>query len=254
MRHKMIRRFFNAAAVTLALLYGACEKSEVVAPDGSTLTLTATPATIITQGGSQTEPVAILATVRNSIGVPLPGQDVRFTNTSGSLDPQAGLPVSTDKNGNAVTTLTGAKTTTTITATAGKATGTLTLNTASCSIAAITFDVGLLTFNSCTDQFDLTATVIDTSGAPCVGVIVTFNVKPTVGTTIPASDVGINPVPPSNPSDANGEVKTTIHLGSDCATDCSVSQNKDCNTSKQQIVASGGGISSSGVSISVNVP
>jgi hypothetical protein len=249
----MIRRSLKAAAVSLALLYGACQKSEVVAPDGSTLSLTATPATIITQGGTQTDPVFILATVRNAIGVPLPGQDVRFTNTSGSLDPQAGLPVSTDSQGNALTTLTGAKTTTTITATAGKATATLTLNTASCSIAGISITGSLATFNSCSATGNITALVTDTSGAPCVGVIVTFAAQVSGG-TIPATNVSINFLPPQNPTDANGELNTTVSLGSDCSTKCSTSQSKDCNNPVMQIVASGGGITSSPIPVSINIP
>ena len=251
---KMIPRTIKAAAVSLALLYGACQKSEVVAPDGSTLSLTATPATILTQGGTQTDPVSILATVRNSIGVPLPGQDVRFTNTSGSLDPQAGLPVSTDSNGNALTTLTGAKTTTTITATAGKATATLTLNTASCSIAGISITDSLPTFNSCSATGDLTALVTDTSGAPCVGVIVTFSSRVSGGGTNPATNVTINFLHGQNPTDANGELTTTVSLGSDCTDKCSTSQSKDCNNPRMEVVASGGGITSSGTPISINIP
>jgi hypothetical protein len=252
MRNTMIRRSLKAAAVSLALLYGACQKSEVVAPDGSTLSLSATPATILTAGGTQTDPVFILATVRNSIGVPLPGQDVRFTNTSGSLDPQAGLPVPTDSNGNALTTLTGAKTTTTITATAGKATATLTLNTASCSISGISINTTPQTFTSCNDRFDIIATVTDTTGAPCVGVIVTFDAEVPGGGTAPDTDVSFKFQPPSNPTDSNGQITTTISLGADCSTDCV--GGKPCNSSGQQAVASGGGVKSSGVTLTVSVP
>src|SRR5580765_5160482 len=59
MRHTLIRRSLNVAVVLLALLYGACQKSDTVAPDGSTINLAATPATILLNGGVQASPVNV---------------------------------------------------------------------------------------------------------------------------------------------------------------------------------------------------
>src|SRR5580765_4194969 len=132
----------------LVLAAVSCQSSETIAPDGSTISLAATPAVIVTSGGVQANDVSILATVRNSIGVALPGQDVRFTTTSGVLTPQAGLPVSSDKFGNAISVLTGATTTATIAATSGKATASISLQTTTCNISTVTLD-GSPNFTSC---------------------------------------------------------------------------------------------------------
>src|SRR5207247_10766186 len=94
--------------------------------------MTANPASMILSGGVQVEPVTVVATVSNSIGVPLSGQDVRFTTTAGSLDPAAGSPVKTDSFGNATSILTDARQPPTITAKSGKATQTLQLHTCTC--------------------------------------------------------------------------------------------------------------------------
>src|SRR5262245_62147370 len=81
----VIRRHRGGFGVIAAggLLLGAlaCEDSEKVPPKDSTISLSANPAQIIIDDGQQLVPVTLIATVRNSIGVPLPDQDVRFTTT-----------------------------------------------------------------------------------------------------------------------------------------------------------------------------
>ncbi len=94
------RYLVRAAALCATLILGACESGDVIAPDGSTIALSASPAQIVLAGGIQQDPVTIMATVFNSIGVPLSGQDVRFSTSSGVLDPPAGTPVTTDRFGN----------------------------------------------------------------------------------------------------------------------------------------------------------
>jgi hypothetical protein len=256
MKTQVIRTTVMAAAALLAVVIAACQKSEVVAPDGSTLTLAATPAVIVTSGGEQTVAVTILATVRDTIGVPLPGQDVRFTTTSGLLTPQAGLPVATDEIGNATTILTKATTATTIAATSGKATANVQLQTVSCNISSIAVDPSQITFTSCdtsvdgSGSFTLTATVADTTQQPCAGVVVTFNSKSTV-TPLPTGDITFVISPGSGSTDAAGQVQTKVTLNSaDCSSKCT---GKDCNTSKQTIVATAGAISATGVTVVTQV-
>jgi hypothetical protein len=234
------------------ILAAACDHSEVVAPDGSTITLAATPATILLSKGSQAEKVTILATVRDSIGVPLPNQDVRFTTNSGFLTPQAGTPVPTDDIGNAVTVLDGAKATTAITAQSGKATANISLQTVTCNIQSIALSESQLNFTTCNPadaggSFDLTATVTDTSNNPCQGIQIKF--ESTVPNP-PDTDVGLSISPGSVTTDTNGEAKTTVTLAGDCVGKCT---GKDCNTSGQQIKASGGGITGSLVSINISI-
>src|SRR6185503_2060791 len=143
--------FAVLVAGTLLLGALACEDSDKVPPEDSTISLAASPATILLSNGTQAGDVIILATVYNGIGVPLPGQDVRFTMNSGTLSPMAGTPVRTDSIGNATTILQGATTTTTITAKSGKATADLQLQTTTCNISAVDLDPLILNFTACTD-------------------------------------------------------------------------------------------------------
>ncbi|MBI1952048.1 MAG: Ig-like domain-containing protein [Acidobacteria bacterium] len=116
---RLARRYPQwAAALFLAAALSGCQESDVVAPDGATISMTANPATIVLAGGIQdpNKPVTVIATVSNSIGVPLPGQDVRFQTTAGTLTPAAGTPIETDSFGNATTVLREARQSPTITA------------------------------------------------------------------------------------------------------------------------------------------
>lgn len=227
----------------LVLAAVSCQSSETIAPDGSTISLAATPANIVTSGGVQANDVSILATVRNSIGVALPEQDVRFTTTSGVLTPQAGLPVSTDKFGNATTVLTSATTTATIAATSGKATASITLQTISCNIATVTLS-GSLVFSTCEPSLPggsntLTATVTDTNQDPCVGVSVTFATGPTQGTT-PSTDVQLHLSQSAGVTNATGTLQTTVTLDNQtCAAKCT---GLPCNESLQGVTATAGSV------------
>ena len=251
MRHTLIRRSLNVAVVLLALLYGACEKSDTVAPDGSTISISATPANILLNGGVQDSPVNIIATVRNGIGVPLPGQDVRFTQTSGSLDPQAGTPVSTDSFGNALTILTLATQTTTITAQSGKATATLALQTTTCNVSTIALSLNTFNFIDCSDKFDLTVTVKDSSNDPCVGVNVSF--ASTTTSTPPSTDVTLVIQPGSKTTDIAGEATTEVKLDGNCGNKC-VGVVASCLSSGQAVVATAGGQPSAPVTVFDSIP
>jgi len=237
----------------LVLAVVACQSSETIAPDGSTISLAATPAVIVTSGGVQANDVSILATVRNSIGVALPGQDVRFTTTSGVLTPQAGLPVSTDKFGNATTVLTSATTTATVAATSGKATASITLQTTTCNISTVTLD-GSPNFTSCTPTevaggaFTLTVTVTDTSQKPCVGIAVSFTSSVA---SLPPTDIALVFSPSQGNTDSTGTSKTTLTLDQqNCSSKCT---GKNCNTSLQGAEAVAGSITSTAVPVNIDI-
>jgi hypothetical protein len=240
-------------AGTLLLGALACQDSDKVPPEDSTISMAATPSTILLSNGSQASEITILATVYSGIGVPLPGQDVRFTQTSGDLTPLAGTPVRTDSIGNAVTRLNNARTTTTITAKAGKATATLQLQTATCEIQDIALDPSQITFTACTPtvdggHFDLTATVTDTSGDPCADIVITFKSTPA---NPPMEDVGIKFSPGSGSTNSQGQITTSVTLSNECETLCN---GMDCNTSMQVIEASGGGITSAApTTVNINI-
>jgi hypothetical protein len=234
-----------SATILLAVFVLACQSSDVIAPDGSTISLTANPATIILTGGVQSAPVTVIATVGNSIGVPLPGQDVRFTTTAGTLSPQAGTAVRTDQDGNATTILTDARQPPTITAKSGKATATLQIQTATCALSAIALSPSSLQLNTCNDTFNVTAVATDTSGAPCSGILVNF----TITGSAPSTDVAGSFNPGSDTTDQTGVANSTLTINStDCNTKC---VGKQCTGF---IKANSGSTSSVNVSIVDNVP
>ncbi len=246
-----LSRRLGLAGIACLLLFGlgGCRSSERVAPDGSTITLTASPAVIVLGvGGVQGSPVTVIATVRNSIGVPLKGQDVRFTTTSGDLDPNAGTPVPTDGNGNAMTILTNARVGPTITATSGKVTQPLTLTVATCNLAKIVVSPSPIPVNNCTTPLTIVATAFDTANNTCQGVLIKFAPKPTA---TPSTDITLSFSPSSAVTDVDGNATVTATLPSDCQAKCGSG-----NTCTGQIQASdiGGTVPSPLTPISDGVP
>ncbi len=205
-----------AVMVIVAALTG-CEDSEVVAPDGATISLSANPAQIVLVNGTQTTPVDLIATVRSSIGVPLPGQDVRFTTTAGTLTPSVGTPVSTDQFGNATCVLSGALQGPQITATSGKATASQTLSTTTCNLATLAISPSPIVINNCTTPITITATARDSQGKVCTGELVNFA---PVATSTPTTDIGMSFSPGSGVTDAMGVATTMLNLQNDCQTKC----------------------------------
>jgi Bacterial Ig-like domain (group 1) len=246
----MRRQFDSAAlkAVLAALLVlASCVHSDTIAPDGATIDLSATPAQVVLSSGVQTSPVSILATVRDTVGVPLPGQDVRFTTSSGILDPPAGTPVTTDNDGNAIVTLTGATTGPTITAKSGKASATLTLNAGTGELSTILLSPSPLSISNCSDTKMLTATALGPSGTPVEGVSIAFVFVDT-GATFLTGTFDPNP----DVSDVNGEVVTTVtFVQTDCQTKCGSGNSCSGRIQAQTI---GGGIKSNEVNIIDQVP
>jgi hypothetical protein len=246
--------FVVLCAGTLLLGALACEDSDKVPPADSTISLAASPATILLSNGVQAGDVTVLATVYNSIGVPLPGQDVRFTMNSGDLTPLAGTPVRTNDIGNAVSVLRNATTTTTITAKSGTANATLQLQTTTCNISQVDLE-GTLNFTSCDSsspegKVELTATVTDANNDPCVNISVIFK---TVSTNAgdPQTDVTISISPSTVKTDGTGTAITQVTLGSDCAQKC---PGADCDTAQRSITATAGATTSTDLPIVIAIP
>jgi hypothetical protein len=235
-----------AGAFSLILTAGGCESTDVVAPDGSTITLSANPAVIVLSGGVQQSPVDITATVQNSIGVPLPDQDVRFTTSFGVLTPEAQTPVPTDDNGNATVVLTNATQAPSITARSGKASAMLSLQTATCNLQSITLNPSPLVLDNCNATFDLVVDATDTDGMPCASILVQIAFVPT-GTM---TDISGTFNPASARTDSAGQVMSTLTISN---TSCSMlcEGGKTCTG---QIRASSGTTQSTLVTITDNVP
>lgn len=219
--------FAVLCAGTLLLGAIACESSDKVPPADSTISLSANPAQIIIQDGLQIIPVTLIATVRNSIGVPLSGQDVRFTTTNGVLAPTASTPVRTDSLGNAFATLDGASQGPQVTATAGKATVSLTLTAGTAAVCFLTLSPSSAqTITDCnTDTFDFDVLAEDCDRQPVDGVRVFIEF------VSPNKDaVAMNPSPSNGVTDASGLFTTTVSLDANsCNTLCS-DPDKDCRT------------------------
>jgi len=172
-------------------LTASCRGSDKVAPEGSTITLAANPATIViaTTGGSGSADV--VATVYSAAGVPQEDQDVRFSSTAGSLftpppdnQPAANIPIPTDNLGNAHVVLT-TTTNTTVNARSGTATGTISLSTVNGNLNAITITqvintpgcIDEDTISNCSDTICVQARAVDADGNGILGVVVVFSLQ-----------------------------------------------------------------------------
>jgi hypothetical protein len=213
-----VRHSAALVAATLILAALGCETSDTLAPEGASIFLNPSPAQIVLEGGIQRDDVVIVATVTNSLGVPLPGQDVRFTTDSGTLDPPALTPVETDRFGNATTTLKGATKGPQITARSGKAMAQITLNAASGILSSIILTTSDQSLDSCSEIFDpLTAIALDPSGKGVGGVTIVFEFTRAGD---PAA-VGGDFMPNQGVSGTDGEVTSKLDVkDSDCDMKC----------------------------------
>ena len=228
----MIRRHRGLFAVVAAggLLLGAlaCDDSDTVPPADSTISLSANPAQVIIENGVQVVPVTLIATVRNSIGVPLPGKDVRFTSTNGVLVPTAATPIETDDIGNATAVLNGASQGPQITATAGKATVSLTLTAGTAAVCFLTLTPSdAQTITDCTDTFEFTVTAEDCSNEPVEGIRVFFELNNSGNNS---NAVAGNFNPSNAATAADGTVTTTLTLDQTVCNDkCGDPMIPNCN-------------------------
>jgi hypothetical protein len=227
-----------------------CNQGDKVAPEGAIIDLAATPTTIVTTtsptctgllGIAKCGTSDVVATVSSPVGVPLPDQDVRFTNTAGLLftgtvaNPQraANLPIRTDSFGNAhVNLITGS--TTTVNARSGKATGALTLTTTTANIGRIDLtqdptgaacgtapeaQAGLI--DSCSAEICLVATILDVNGVGIPDLPITFRLQNPTGANAFTGSFSRQP----STSDANGDAITVLRpSSSNCGTQCGGNQ------------------------------
>jgi hypothetical protein len=241
MRHRVAPTLASVAAVVMIL--ANCNHGDHVAPEGATVELAATPSTIVTSDDPSCLAILsvakcgssdIVATVSSVVGVPLPDQDVRFTNTAGLLftgtkdnpHPAANLPIRTDSFGNAhVQLITDA--TTTVNARSGKATGTLSMQTTSAQISKITLEQDTTTsgcsitngeIDHCDDRICLVATVLDANQIGIPGLIIQFRLQNPTGTN--AFTGGFQPSQPVT-NDPGGVATTVLTANlTDCSSKC----------------------------------
>jgi len=150
LRRATVRAAFPVIAILVVV--AACESSDKVPPKGATITVAANPATIPLASGPECVGLLnvpdcgtanVVATVASELGIPLPGQDVRFSSTAGRLflgdatNPidAANIPIRTDKFGNATVNLI---TSTTATVTVAPLGGSLSLDSHAATTIKIT--------------------------------------------------------------------------------------------------------------------
>ena len=195
----------------------------MVPPAGSTVDLSANPATLV-RIGSLIPESELSARVTNSLGLSLPGQTVVFTTSEGVLVPEALTPIETDEFGIARTTLKTIQTAT-VDAISGTVTDTLNISVLTGNIQAIILN-GDTTLISCDFILFYTVQVLDTNGDPVPGVTVVFELRDATGQPGTSGDWAGSFTPSQSITDSNGEV-TDVRLTpdvNDCIDKCANSQ------------------------------
>ena len=197
-----------ALVLAAAIAAGSCDKVPLLAPSGSTVTLSANATTIPT-GGT----VGLTAFVTESGGTAVQnGTTVRFTTTLGTVSPSSvqttnGLAVATfsagDQSGVATVTAISGGATGTNTGTSGTGGTSSPVNTVkitigSAAVSKISVAANPASVSPSGGSSTITATVVDANGGALPGVPVTFT-----------SDVGAV-APTTVLSDASGQARATL--------------------------------------------
>lgn len=184
-------------ALVSAAIAGSCEKVPLLAPSGSTITLTASTNAMPANGTAD-----IIAQVLEPAGTPPhSGTHVIFTTTLGSMQPSE---ATTDINGRVAVKFMagGANGTATITASSGGATtgtnGAVKIAVGTAAVGRITLSANPATITCGGGTAVIIANVVDTNGNPLVGVPVNFS---TTGGSLASSLVM---------TDANGNATTSL--------------------------------------------
>jgi hypothetical protein len=195
---------YSALAVVVALV-AACDKVPLLAPNNSTINLSANALVVPTNGTT-----GLTAFVTESSGTPVQnGTTVRFTTTLGTVSP----PETQTTNGIAVATFQagassgiaevhaisgGATGSSTTSGTTTTTTNTVKITVGAAAVNAITLRANPSTVGPGGGAVELVASVVTDSGAPVQSVPVTFN-----------ADQGTLTVQ-TVPTDVNGEARTVL--------------------------------------------
>lgn len=198
-----------SALGVLALLASACQKVPLLAPSGSTITLTAST-TALSANGTTT----IIAQVLEAAGTPPhSGTHVTFATTLGRIEP---AETNTDINGRVVVTFVagGANGTATITALSGGATtganGAIKIAVGTAAVGRVTVNANPAAVPAIGGSTTVTAFVLDVNGNPLVATPVAFTT--TAGTL--SSGVVL--------TDANGSASSVLTTSAQATVTASV--------------------------------
>jgi hypothetical protein len=213
-------------AILLACLLSAglvvlvtCTRSDPVAPDGSLITVTANPQTVVSQGGLAGR-TKIIATLRSKNGTRLPDQEVTFSTTAGTLVPQAQTPILSDSQGQASSFL-DTTTSATVTAFSGSIMGTTTVNVVTGNLSSISIDsVTPSSVSTCNDMLTVAVSATDPNGDGVANVTIVFTTTAIAGTSL--FQGGFSPSQPR--TDATGVATTVFTINQTfCNQSCSPS-------------------------------
>jgi hypothetical protein len=188
----MISRWVKALvfSLTLPVLVASCQRVPLLAPSGSTITLT-TSTTVLSVNGS----TDVIAQVLEPSGTPpQSGTHVSFTTTLGTIQP---LEAETDINGRVqVKFYAGtANGTATITAISGGATtganGAIKIAVGTAAVGRVSVNASPATVPSTGGSSTITASVFDINGNPLISAPVSFSTTAgTLSTTLATTDAG----------------------------------------------------------------
>jgi hypothetical protein len=199
------RSAVRLALVTLVVTAASCDKVALLAPTGSTLTLSISSTSIGANGTAE-----ILATVIEAAGTPVhDGTEVRFQASVGTLDP----PVARTENGVARTTFlaNGASGTARIIAFSGGATAEAAeILVGGAAVNALTLRTEPSALPVGGGPVAVIATAVDLSGNPVVGAPIVFSAN--AGT--------LNPTQVA--TDGNGQARTTLNTSRETRVTASV--------------------------------
>lgn len=222
LKRALLNLLVPALLALSALAFLACEDSDPVAIEGSTIILTATPNPIDLLA-DPTGTSIVEARLLSSTGVPQQDTSVFFSITSGSgfVSPEDDT---TDPQGRAFTTLTATTPNTTITVTAQS--GSISANR-QVSVTEGTPTTHFLTATDnlisgiCTDTATLSGTLSGTGG-PISGQPVTFAIIATeVNGTAPSPALTGSFTPPTTLTDSSGSYTVTFRMDStQCGASC----------------------------------
>ena len=210
----MISRNYRASALALVLVLAAgltvaCQKVPLLAPTGSTITLTPSATALPINGTTD----IIAQVIRASGSPPHEGTHITFTTTLGTIQPSE---IDTDINGRAVVkyVASGGSGTATITASSGGvvvASGNVVrIQVGAAAVGGISVSASPSALPSSGGTTTVTATVSDTSGNVLAGVPVTFAIDTgTTGTATGNGALGATVVT----TDANGHATTQLTTG-----------------------------------------
>ena len=201
----MSRSAVRLALVTLVVTAASCDKVALLAPTGSTVTLSISSTSIGANGTAE-----ILATVIEAAGTPVHnGTEVRFQASVGKLDP----PVARTENGVARTTFlaNGASGTARIIAFSGGATAEeAEILVGGAAVNALTLRTEPSALPVSGGPVEVIATAVDLSGNPVVGAPIVFSAN--AGT--------LNPTQVA--TDGSGQARTTLNTSRETRVTASV--------------------------------